>query len=132
MTTGDRPANLTPGQQRAVTLLIATGDPRSTAQTVGVSEVTLRRWRGSPAFAEAFRDAGRLASAEATSMLLGAQVAAVNALREVLATASPALRVRAARAILEVGIKFRENDLEDRLRALEEEVCNGEPVPSPA
>jgi hypothetical protein len=132
MTTGDRPANLTPGQQRAVTLLIATGDPRSTAQTVGVSEVTLRRWRRSPAFAEAFRDAGRLASAEATSMLLGAQVAAVNALREVLATASPALRVRAARAILEVGIKFRENDLEDRLRALEEEVCNGEPVPSPA
>jgi transposase-like protein len=132
MTTNDRSANLSPQQQRAVTLLIATGDPSATAKTVGVSEVTLRRWRRAPAFTEALRDAGRRSAAEASNMLLGAQVVAVSALREVLATGSPALRVRAARAILDVGIKFRENDLEDRLRALEKEVCNGEPVPSPS
>jgi hypothetical protein len=123
VTTSDRAVNLTPRQQRAVTLLIATGDPTATARSIGVSDVTLRRWRRSPVFAEALKDAGRQSAAEATSVLLSTQMAAVNSLREAVETGSPAVKVRAARAILELGIKISENDIEERLRALEE-VCN--------
>ena len=107
MTESDRVENLTPRQLRAVALLVATGDPKTVAQAVGVAEVTLRRWRRYPAFAQALRAGGRRSAAEATSMLLAAQVAAVGTLQDALETGTPAAKVRAAIALLELGQQGR-------------------------
>ena len=131
MTESDRVENLTPRQLRAVALLVATGDPKTVAEAVGVSEVTLRRWRRCPAFAEALRAAGRRSAAEATSMLLAAQVAAVRTLQDALETGTPAARVRAAIALLELGQRAADDDIEERLRALEERTTDGT-APAPA
>ena len=87
-----------------------------------VGERTLRRWLDSEPFATAYREAARQAAREAVSALLAAQGEAVAVLRANLHTGTPATQVRAARALLELGVRVREDDTDERLRALELEV----------
>ncbi len=83
---------------------------------------TVERWLSDPGFAAAYRSTARDASRQAMSALLSAQLAAVAALRDALQAESPATQVRAARALLEVGVRVRESDLDERIDALESEV----------
>jgi hypothetical protein len=57
------------------------------------------------------------------SILLATQIEAVEALRVALRTGSPALRVRAARVLLELGVKVADEELERRITRLEEASC---------
>lgn len=82
----------------------------------------MRRWLASEPFAAAYRDAARESAREATSSLLAAQREAVDVLRACLRDGTPATRVRAARALLELGVRVAGEDLDERLRLLEEEV----------
>jgi len=70
-------------------------------------------------FREALRAEARSQAQQARAYLLGAQRAAVATLRQCLHAESAATRTRAARAILELGVKHTEIDHEDRLADLE-------------
>jgi AcrR family transcriptional regulator len=94
------------------------------ARQCGVSESTVYRQLEDRDFrrqVEALR-AGMVQ--RAAGLLTAAAVEAVKALLDLLkATTSVAVRLGAARAVLEIGVKFREMaDLEERLAALEEQL----------
>lgn len=112
--------NLSPAQEIAVRVLVATGSTAQAATAADVTERSVRRWLADAAFRGAYRAAGRAAASEAVSALLAAQGEAVAALRLALTAQSPATRVRAARALLEVGRHALDEDIEDRIERLEE------------
>lgn len=117
-----RPVNLSPAQQCAVVVLVATGSTGEAATAAGVTDRSVRRWLTSDDFRAAYRAASRAAAGEALSRLLSAQNRAVETLVECLTAPSPATRVRAARALLEVGTRALDDDLDQRLDDLEQEV----------
>jgi len=88
-----------------------------------VSPRTLRRWRATEAFAQAVRAAARTADREAVDGLLAAQVEAVATMRLAMRDeSSPALRLRAAIAVLDAGQRARGTDLDDRIEDLERRI----------
>lgn len=102
-------------------LLLARGKSTDAAgATVGVDGSTVRRWRQDPDFkTEVTRLRGELLS-QTVGSLVDAATDAVSTLREALGAESPAIRVRAAVAILSAMISTREAaDVEERLAALE-------------
>ncbi len=113
---------LTRLQGRAVAALLTSRTITDAAAAAGVSERTLRRWLAAEPFALAYRAASRESAREATSALLSAQREAVDVLRQCLRDGTPATRVRAARALLELGVRVAGEDLDERVRELEEEV----------
>lgn len=117
--TGDVSGGILPRQHSAVLCLLAGGSVADAAERVGVSERTMRRWVAGEAFQAALRAEARAQAREATSLLFAAQAEAVRALRDCLSAESPATRVRAARALLEVGLRYATDDLEERLTELE-------------
>lgn len=117
---GVRLANLSPAQEIAVRVLVSSGSTAEAATAADVTERSVRRWLTDPDFRTAFRAAGRAAASEAVTALLAAQGEAVAALRAALVAESPATRVRAARALLEVGRHAFDEDIEERIERLEE------------
>lgn len=109
-------------QTRAIAALLACRTVTEAAKVAGVGESTLRRWLAADPFASAYRAAARDAAREATTALLAAQREAVQVLRSCLREGSPATRVRAARALLELGVRVAADDMDERLSQLEEEV----------
>lgn len=108
-----------PRQVLAVDVFAVTGSVDKAAQAANVSPRTVRRWLTQPTFQDALRAAGRDRAAEATSLLFAAQREAVVTLRECLGAGSDATRVRAARALLEIGMRAASDDVEARLREVE-------------
>ena len=101
-------------------MLVTSGSITQAATAADVTERSVRRWLADGDFRSAYRAAGRAAASEAVTSLLAAQGEAVAALRAALVAESPATRVRAARALLEVGRHAYDDDIEQRLEALEE------------
>jgi hypothetical protein len=116
----DRPQNLTAAQYRALTVLLTGGTAEAAAEAAGVSGRTLRRWQLSAEFADAMRSEARESFRQAHTQLLAAGLEAVAALRQALRTGSPAGKIRAARTLLELGLKVAEDDFDERLERLEE------------
>lgn len=110
---------LSPLQQRAVPVVLASRSAAEAAERVGVSKRTVRRWLADDTFAEAVRDAGRAAARQAATQLLGAQQRAVATLVAALDDAAGAVRVRAASVLLEAGRLAVGDDLAERVEALE-------------
>lgn len=115
---------LTRVQERALAALLATRTLVEAAEVSGVSERTLRRWMASEPFAATYRTEARASAREAVSAVLAAQREAVEVLRTQMHTGAPATRVRAAVALLGLGVKVREDDVEERLAELEQEVTS--------
>src|SRR3954464_8575927 len=91
------------------------------AKQAGVSERTVRRRLDDPAFKRQVDEARAEILSQATARLTGAALDAVEALRGLLGSELDFARLGAARAILEVGAKYREQlDLAERVAALEE------------
>jgi hypothetical protein len=118
----DRPQNLTAAQYRALTVLLTGGSSEAAAEAAGVSGRTLRRWQLSAEFADALRSEARESFRQAHTQLLAAQAEAVQVLRQALRTGSSAEQIRAARTLLELGLKVSEDDHGERLALLEEAV----------
>jgi transposase len=116
-------------QARALAALLACRTVAEAAKVAGVGESTLRRWLGTDPFSSAYRAAARDAARQATTALLAAQTEAVQVLRSCLREGSPATRVRAARALLELGVRVAADDMDERLSQLEEEVRQWETSP---
>lgn len=101
-------------------MLVSSGSIPRAATTADVTERSVRRWLADDDFRNAYRAAGRAAAAEAVTALLAAQGQAVAALRTALDAESAVTRVRAARALLEVGRHAIDDDTEERIERLEE------------
>jgi hypothetical protein len=94
----------------------------SAARQAGVSESTAHRRQEDPAFRRQLQAMRAELFQRTAGALTAAATEAVRTLLDLLKnSASPAVRLGAARAVLEIGMKAREVvDLEERLAALEE------------
>jgi len=110
---------LTPGQLHALGVLLTGGTAEDVAAAARVTLRTLRRWQAQAEFSDALREFARSGFRDARSQLLAAQTEAVQVLWQALRTGSPAEKIRAARTILELGLKVAEDDYEERLKRLE-------------
>lgn len=119
MSADDRAENLPPRQEAALRCFLAGGTASAAATASGVSERTVRRWLASGVLQQPLREAARQVANEATTALLAAQGEAVATLRAALGSGLPAVRVRAAVALLELGRTASDDDLEARITDIE-------------
>lgn len=114
--------SLKESQHKALAALMSESTIAKAAQASGVSERTLYRWLGDPAFSGAYRSARRAAVELAMSRLQRSAAAAADVLVELASdrtTAAP-VRLGAAREVLDLALRSLEHDdLEARLAALE-------------
>jgi len=125
----DRPGR-PPGRRREqgvepVAHLVVVAVHEVAVPDAGVSRRTIVRWLADDGFRAEYRRRARALSAEAASAIMAAQGEAVAVLRRMLHEGSPATRVRAARALLEVGARIADDDQADRIAALEAAVDAG-------
>jgi hypothetical protein len=99
------------GRRWAVALALAAGRTvRDAAAACGVGERTVYTWLKDPAFAERVAQVRSELFALAVGKLAGLAGGAADALGGLLASASEAVRLQAARAVLEYGPRLRESD----------------------
>ncbi len=114
---------LTPKQHKALAALLSEPTVTAAAAKVGIGERTLHTWLHEPAFADAYTAVRHEAVSQAVGRLQHATGIAVDALVEVLNIRTPvraAVRVSAAKVIIEYALSLRELDeLESRIAALE-------------
>jgi len=98
------------------------------ARTAGVSSATVNRRLRDPNFQSELQKVRADMLQRTAGMLTGASGEAVKTLLSLQKeTTPPAVRLGAARAILEIGLKIRETvELEERLAALEERLRQAE------
>jgi hypothetical protein len=115
--------HLTPKQERALVCLLSEPTATEAAKKAGVGLTTLMRWLNEEDFSNAFHTArGQLLDA-ALAKLQGASGAAVDTLRTLMEREDvpPAARISAARSILDLGMKLREQlEIGERLEAIEQ------------
>jgi len=120
---------LTPKQHKALAALLSEPTVTAAAANVGIGERTLHTWLREPAFDAAYTAARHDAVGLAVGRLQHATGIAVDALIDVLDTqytpAPAAVRVSAAKVIIEYALRFRELDeLESRIAQLEQAATN--------
>lgn len=125
MSGNDTRQNLTAKQLHALGVLLTGGTAEQAAAAAKVTLRTLRRWQAQAEFQDAQREFARNSFRDASTQLLAAQAEAVQVLWQALRTGSQAEKIRAARTILALGLKVAEDDLEERLRQLEEAAWPG-------
>jgi|CZCB01.1.fsa_nt_gi transposase-like protein len=108
--------------EQAVIALLEAPTIRDAAAQVGISPTTLYAWMKEPEFDELYRQARRDTMGAVIAKLQQAATTAVKTLETVMSDddATPASRVTAARAVLELAIKATELEtIEERLTKLE-------------
>jgi hypothetical protein len=108
-------------------LALASGQTvRDAAQLAGIGERTATRRVADPDFRRRVAELRGEMVARAMGRLADASVTAVETLRSLLAAEGESPRLGAAKAILELGTKLRENvELEQRLVTLEKAFAKG-------
>jgi transposase-like protein len=109
---------------QAVQVALACGATvEAAAQKAGVSPATVYRRLLDPEFCKQLQQAAADMVKRTAGMLSAASMEAVKTLLELLKlNAPPAVRLGAARAVIELGAKLRESaDLEKRMQVLEEQ-----------
>jgi hypothetical protein len=96
-----------------------------TARTVGMSERGLHKWLADPIFVARIDTLRSQMTERAMGKLTRNMTAAAKVLGELLADKDSRVRLHAARAILENGVKLRDGvEQEKRLKALEDYVAS--------
>lgn len=111
-------------KEQAIIALLEAPTVKEAAEMVKINPATLYKWMALPEFKEAYREARHRAMGEAIARLQQASSEAVDTLRDVMGDqeATPASRVTAARAVLELGMRGTEIEvIEVRLKQLEEQ-----------
>lgn len=112
---------LTVRQHKALSALLTEPSVGKAAAAASVPERTLRTWLKTPAFADEYRSARREATQQAIARLQQVSGSAVIVLCQLMAHSTPAVKLGAARTVLEFAIKAVElEDLAARLAALEQ------------
>ena len=111
----------------ALALAVAAGQTlRNAAVAVGVSERTAARRWADPAFRCRVSQLRGEMVQRSLGRLADGVTEAADVLRQLLAAESEAVRLGAARSLLELGVKLREPvELEERLAALEARISEG-------
>jgi hypothetical protein len=105
----------------ALAVALAAGQSlRLAAQAAGVGERTATRRWADPGFRRRVNELRSELVQQSLGRLADGMVAAADKLRELLDAKSESVRLGAARALLEVGVRLRESvEFEERLTALE-------------
>jgi predicted trehalose synthase len=127
------------GRRRADEALLVTlacgATVESAASKLGMGVRTIHRRLADPTFKKRLQDIRSDMVQRATGMLTASAMEAVKTLLDLQKASTPAaVRLGAARTILEIGIKLRETaELEERIAALEAQLAAPPPaVPPPA
>ena len=119
---GRENAELTPTQESAALALAAGCTEDEAARKAKCGSRTIRTWLvETPAFGRRVRELRDGMTARAVGRLVDMMTAAADALRRLLTAKSETVRLGAARAVLELGVKIRESaELIERIQALED------------
>lgn len=103
---------LTHRQEKAVLALMSNPTIAAAAESVGISEKTLRRWMDEPAFQQALRDAKLTAYDHGMAQLQNLVSNAIRVLTEILndTEASASAKLRAAALVLQAAPRNMEFD----------------------
>jgi hypothetical protein len=114
-------ANGRKGADQAIVVALAAGRTvQAAARVAGVGETTIYRRLRDTEFRRRVAESRAEFASRALGNLAAAATAAVRTLRQLLKADSEAVRLSAARSILELGAKLRESvELEQRIAALE-------------
>lgn len=96
---------LTTKQQQAITLLASGKSQRQTAKAVGVSPQTITAWMKLDAFQKGLDGLLSTVEAESTQLLRSQRLKAVDALTDLLDSKTPAVKLAAAKTVLELTSK---------------------------
>lgn len=96
---------LTAKQQQAVTLLASGKSQRQTAKAVGVSPQTITAWMKLDTFQKGLDGLLSTVEAESTQLLRSQRLKAVDALTDLLDSKTPAVKLAAAKTVLELTSK---------------------------
>jgi hypothetical protein len=109
------------GADEALALALATGATvRDAASTAGIGERTAHRRLDDPAFHKRVSELRAALIDAAAGKVATAMTAAAHTLEGLLAAESETVRLAAAKALIELGVKLRDStDHEQRLKALE-------------
>ena len=117
-------AVLPPKQAASITALLTQNSESAAAAAAGVARSTLQRWQATPAFKAALAAAELQVIDQSVRKLLGLQEAALGVLSDLMATGTPAIKLRAACSVLEFGTRLRElRNSEDRLAEQERQIA---------
>lgn len=122
MATSTNLEHLPERQQHAIIALLAKGTVAAAARASGVGERTLHTWLADPTFSAAYRAARRESVRAALAALQRASADAVATIAMVMKdrAAAPAVRLAAARTVLDLALQAVElDDVLARLAALE-------------
>lgn len=122
---------LTLRQRKTITALLAARNVPEAAQAANVGERSVYRWLADPAFRAALLAAEGAAVDTATRRLVGLSDGAIDTLAEVMTAhdTAPAVRLRAAQAVLDTLLKMRDlRNVEERLTRLEAILRESEPT----
>jgi type II secretory pathway component PulF len=110
-----------------LTALACGATVEAAARSAGISESTVYRRLRQPAFSQRLQEVRADMVQRTSAMLTASGMEAVKTLLALQQASTPAsVRLGAARAILEIGLKVREvADLERRLSALEQQLSAG-------
>ena len=96
---------LTAKHQQAITLLASGKSQRQTAKAVGVSPQTITAWMKLDAFQKGLDGLLSTVEAESTQLLRSQRLKAVDALTDLLDSKTPAVKLAAAKTVLELTSK---------------------------
>lgn len=92
-------------QQQAITLLASGKSQRQTAKAVGVSPQTITAWMKLDGFQKGLDGLLSTVEAESTQLLRSQRLKAVDALTDLLDSKTPAVKLAAAKTVLELTSK---------------------------
>ncbi len=115
-----KPIDLTPRQIAALPYLVASPSLSDGARFADIGRATLYRWLSDGAFAEELERQRARAADLARAELQGLMLKSILVLAEALEDPNPAIRLRAARSTLYVGLKTHDlKDVRERLDRLD-------------
>jgi hypothetical protein len=123
-------SDLSDKQRRAIAALLSEPTTKKAAEAAKVGETTIHRWLNDPIFSAALKESRERVFESRLAALQGVSGQAVETLLEVMndKTAQPSARVSAAKCVLELAVKGRDQlELSERLAYLEKlwEIKNG-------
>jgi hypothetical protein len=106
-------------RESAISALLTERTIVKAAERVGVAEKTLRNWLRNPAFRRAYMDARRACVDEAVAEAQALALSAVRKIGQNMKCGNPHVEQRAAEFLAEWAKKGLNDDVEERLAALE-------------
>jgi hypothetical protein len=122
--------NVPPEKRTLLALALASGTPVGiAAEQTGVSRKTVARYLAKPAFRRLVARLRGDMLATALGRMTENMTRAADTVAALLDAPEPHIRLRAARALMSFGLKFRESvDVTDRIRDLEGELARKQGV----